>query len=306
MDRAAMTRALTYVQGNLDGDISLRSLAIAANCSPPYFNRRFAMMMGETPKQYTLRLRLERGALRLILLDESILNIAIDCGFSNHETFSRAFRRQFHVTPKEFRLTGRLPQSSGQEAPHSISAVEAVSLSRTVVRSLQTMSLAFIRHTGPYEQVPPQNWDRLMDWARRKRLPEPYILLGIAWDAPGITPADSLRFDAALRVAEPFRSERLVGNQEFNGGLFAFTTNVGPFDSLPAAYSAIFKRIRADKSLTCVGLPCVEFYRVNRVVTDLAIVHTEIGVPVKRSARRSSQHDCIVSVEPDSTTTHSV
>jgi AraC family transcriptional regulator len=247
-------------------------------------------MTGETPKQYTLRLRLERGALRLILLDESILNIAMDCGFSNHETFSRAFRRHFHVSPQEFRSTGRLPQSSGHEVPHAAPAAESVSLSRTVVRSLQSMSVAFIRHTGPYDQVPAQNWDRLTDWARRRRLPEPYVLLGIAWDAPGITQPGNLRFDAAIRVAEPFRSERLVGYQKFDGGLFAFTTNVGPFDSLPAAYGAIFKRIRADRALACVGVPCVEFYRVNRVVADLAIVHTEIGVPVQRIASTSSRH----------------
>jgi AraC family transcriptional regulator len=284
MDRAALTRALTFVQANLDGDVSLRALAVAANCSPPYFNRCFSQMMAETPKQYTLRLRLERAALRLLLLDESILNIALDCGFTNHETFSRAFRRRFLVAPKTFRASGRLPKSSRQEVPHLIDAAGPQSLSRTVVRALQPMSLAFIRHTGPYEKVPTSYWDKLIDWARRRRLAEPYVLVGIAHDAPGITPPEHLRFDAAIRVPLEFRSERVVGHQRLAGGLFAFTTSVGPFDSLPVAYGTIFKRILADQTLACDGVPCLEFYRVNRVVADLAIVHTEIGVPVRRKS----------------------
>ncbi len=285
MDRAALTRALTYTQANLDGDLSLTALAMAANCSPPYFLRRFARLMSETPKQYTLRLRLERAALRLILLDESILRIALDCGFSNHETFCRAFRRHFHVSPRQFRSTGRPPKSLAQGPPHAIKGALSVCLSRTMVRTLQSMSLAFIRHTGPYDQVPASHWDKLIDWARKRRMPEPYVLLGIARDAPGITPAENLRFDAAIRVPSEFRSEKLVGHQRFGGGLFAFTTNVGPFDSLPAAYGEIFKRIRAAKTLACEGVPCIEFYRVNRVVADLAIVQTEIGVPVRRRGR---------------------
>ena len=143
------------------------------------------------------------------------------------------------------------------------------------------MSLAFSRHTGPYDQVPTNCWDALVDWARRRQLPEPYVLLGIAQDAPGITPEEKLRFDAAIRVPAPFRSEKLVGYQHFTGGLFALTTSVGPFSTLPSAYSEIFKRVRGDRTLACEGVPCLEFYRVNPLVADIAIVHTEIGVPVR-------------------------
>jgi AraC family transcriptional regulator len=154
MDPAALTRALTYIQANLDGDLSLEALSEIAGCSPPYFARRFAAMMAETPKQYTSRLRLETAVLRLILLDDGILEIALDCGFSNHETFSRAFRRRVGVAPHVFRRKDRLPTASEQELPQRADAATPASLSSTVVRTLQPMSLAFIRHTGPYENAP--------------------------------------------------------------------------------------------------------------------------------------------------------
>jgi AraC family transcriptional regulator len=282
MDRAALIRALTYVQANLDSDLSLETVAAVANCTAPYFNRRFHELMAETPKQYTSRLRLERAALRLVLLNETILNIALDCGFANHETFCRAFRRHHDVTPTAFRAAGRLSRTSAHESPQHVTAATPSLLSRTVVRTVQPMSLAFIRHTGPYEQVPVNGWDPLVDWARRRRLPEPYVRLGIAQDAPGITPAEKLRFDVAIRVPAQFRSEKLVGCQAFSGGLFALTTNVGPFATLPSAYAEIFKRLRADRSLDCLGVPCLEFYRLNPAPADIAIVHTEIAVPIKR------------------------
>lgn len=291
MDHASLTHALTHIQAHLDGDLSLNALANVAGCSPPYFARRFAALMRETPKHYTSRLRLERAALRLVLLNDHILDIALDCGFSNHETFSRAFRRRFRASPSAYRAKGRTPTkpSANAELPQRATAASPVSLSNTTIRTLRPMSLAFIRHTGPYERVPLTLWDTLLDWARRYKVPGPYILLGIAHDAPGITPDDKLRFDAAIRLPDSwgeFRSGRRVGHQHLPGGLFALTTSVGPFTSLPTAYATIFQRLSRDRTLAVVGLPCVEFYRVNRVVTDAAIVHTEIAVPVRNAPVR--------------------
>ena len=240
-------------------------------------------MMKETPKHYTSRLRLERAALRLVLLDDRVLDIALDCGFSNHETFTRAFRCRFRIAPRAFRNKGRLPVSAANpDLPQRVDAANPISLSSTVVRTLQPMSLAYIRHTGQYEDVPIKMWESIFDWAQRPKIPTPYVQLGIAHDAPGITAHEKLRFDAAIRVPHEFRSRGKVSHQHFPGGLFALTTSVGPFTSLPAAYTQIMNRISRDRSLECLGVPCLEFYRINRVTTDLAIVNTEIAVPVRR------------------------
>lgn len=292
MDRAALTRALIHIQANLEGDLSLEALSAIAGCSPPYFARRFAAMMAETPKQYTSRLRLERAALRLLLLDDGILDIALECGFAGHETFSRAFRRRFGIAPQTFREQQSVPSSVAppppdhrQELPQRVEAAAASSLSSTAVRVLQPMSLAFLRHVGPYEKVPIDLWDRLIDWAGRRGIFGPHVLLGIAHDAPGLTSPEQLRFDAAIRVSGEFRAggPSGVSHQRFAGGLFAITTNVGPFSSLPGAYEEIFTRIRSNRTLECLGVPCLEFYRVNRIAADLAIVTTEIGIPVRRA-----------------------
>lgn len=84
-------------------DVSLDALAARAGWSPFHFHRAFRKIVGETPKQYILRLRLERAAARLATRSEPIVRIAADAGFASHEVFTRAFRRQFGVTPSAYR-----------------------------------------------------------------------------------------------------------------------------------------------------------------------------------------------------------
>jgi len=92
-----------------DGDVSLDALAARAGWSPFHFHRTFRTVVGETPKQYMLRLRLERAAARLAAGWDPVVRIATETGFASHEVFTRAFRRQFGITPSAYRqaaLTG--------------------------------------------------------------------------------------------------------------------------------------------------------------------------------------------------------
>jgi len=80
---------------------------------------------------------LERGAYRLSVTQESVLNIALSVGFQSHETFSRAFKRRFNHTPsgwrratianqKQWTETNRLAKHDGCE----LSAVTFVTLNQ--------------------------------------------------------------------------------------------------------------------------------------------------------------------------------
>ena len=82
---------LIDVQRQLDQDLSLESLAQQCGYSPFHFHRVFSREVGETPKQYVDRLRLERAAYKLAITGERILEVALSVGFKNHESFSRAF-----------------------------------------------------------------------------------------------------------------------------------------------------------------------------------------------------------------------
>jgi AraC family transcriptional regulator len=86
---------------------TLDAIAVRAGWSPFHLHRAFREMVGETPKRYTLRLRLERAAARLITSDDAVLDIALATGFNSHEVFTRAFRRVFGRTPAAYRSSFR-------------------------------------------------------------------------------------------------------------------------------------------------------------------------------------------------------
>jgi AraC family transcriptional regulator len=100
----AVKKVLEYIQLNLSEDLSLEILAGVANYSPFHFQRLFTEQVGETPKQYIIRLRLERMAHFLKLFPEmSISDLSLESGFASLSTFSRAFKNYFGISADEYK-----------------------------------------------------------------------------------------------------------------------------------------------------------------------------------------------------------
>src|ERR1700678_66552 len=97
---------LAFAAAHLDEDLSLTSLASQAGLSAFHLHRVFSAAAGETPKQFTLRLRLGRAAAMLLTTPDSVLDIALACGFQSHEAFTRAFRKRFGIAPTAYRARG--------------------------------------------------------------------------------------------------------------------------------------------------------------------------------------------------------
>src|SRR3954453_3568805 len=96
---ARIQRALAWVAAPPDERISLSVLAEQAGLSPFHLHRVFSSAIGETPKQLTIRLRLAHAAVLLLTTGDSVLDVALSCGFQSHEVFCRAFRRRFRMAP---------------------------------------------------------------------------------------------------------------------------------------------------------------------------------------------------------------
>ena len=110
---------LRHVSGRLDGDVSLDALAGRAGWSPFHLHRAFRRLVGETPKAYTQRLRLDRAAARLVTGTARVVDIALDSGFASHEVFSRAFRRRFGRSPERYRAAAKSAATAEARARHA-------------------------------------------------------------------------------------------------------------------------------------------------------------------------------------------
>lgn len=282
---------LVHIQANLESDLSLSALAGKAGLSRSHFHRVFTERLGETPRAYAERLRLERAALSLWLHRVTVRQTAADLGFRRHETFTRAFRRRFGVPPSAVRRGGlaALASLEPRRAAQHPAEQGTYSLSPTRIVVLEPMDLAFIRHVGPYEEVPDTLFRELTDWAETRGLGGHRPLLGIGHDAPGITPPSKLRFDAAVVVPGPFEPEAPVGYQKLEGGRCAFTTHIGHYRSLAAAYSDIFGRIGGLPGVELRGPPAIEMYHETRIDAELEFNHTDIYLPV--TSRPVARHN---------------
>ena len=277
---------LVHIQANLDGDLSLATLSTRVRLSPFHFHRLFRSAVGETLKQYTQRLRLERAANRLIIHEGTILEVALDSGFQSHETFSREFKRRFQLTPRGYRTRGRHKLKSGSLPMSPLDQIyDGFELSETKITRMAQLQTAFIRHVGPYESVPDALWQKLTDWARAREMPQDLIFLGIAQDAPGITPPAKLRFDAALVVPEAFVADGAIGHQVLDSAEFAMTTHAGHYRTLPEAYELIVNRVGRLKDYCFGGLPSIEVYRATRVDAQHELNHTDIYIRVIRTKK---------------------
>ena len=99
----AVQRMQDYIEKNRTEDISLSELARASLFSPWYSYRLFRSYLGLTPAEYIRKCRLTQAARQLRDGNNRIIDIAYDAGFTNADTFTRAFSREFGRSPSDYR-----------------------------------------------------------------------------------------------------------------------------------------------------------------------------------------------------------
>ena len=99
-----ITKALNYIKTeNKKSDITIDDVATHAGFSTDYFNRIFFAHTGFNIMEYVRFSRLKKAAHLLRGTNNDILDIALDCGYEAHESFSRAFKNQYGISPSEYR-----------------------------------------------------------------------------------------------------------------------------------------------------------------------------------------------------------
>lgn len=92
-----------WVSEHVTADLSVDKLAKRVSMSPRNFARAFATEIGVTPAAFVERTRLEVARRLLETTRNDVESIARASGFGTVETLRRAFQRQLHVAPKDYR-----------------------------------------------------------------------------------------------------------------------------------------------------------------------------------------------------------
>ncbi len=92
-----------YIRDHMDEPLDRQILAQVAGFSVPHFHRIFTACTGENIADYVRYVRLERAGRKLRLGAIDITEVALAAGYDTHAAFAKAFKRQFGLSPSEFR-----------------------------------------------------------------------------------------------------------------------------------------------------------------------------------------------------------
>ena len=113
-------KLVPWIMRNLHEDLSVNTLARRVCMSPSHFNRAFKSVFGNTPAEFVETLRVNEAKRRLSVPKRTLDTIAASVGFSDAQTFRRAFERRFGAKPrshlKNFTATSMVASSNGEAA----------------------------------------------------------------------------------------------------------------------------------------------------------------------------------------------
>jgi AraC family transcriptional regulator len=152
----AVNCAIDAIMSDLSSSLRLGDLASSVGFSPFHFHRIFSALTGESPAEFTMRVRIQR-ALYLMAYEptKSMTDVAAECGFGSLSTFSTAFKKAHGAAPTKFDLSpfGQA-DSTDMIGSNRISALPAEgdpNLFDVEIRSLPSRPIGYMRETRPYE-----------------------------------------------------------------------------------------------------------------------------------------------------------
>ncbi len=100
--------ALAYIEDNFQNDISIEDIAGVCGLNRSYFGKIFKDAIGRTPQEFLLNYRMIKAAELLKLSRLSVGDISIAVGYDNQLHFSRAFKKIYGVSPRNWRNENRV------------------------------------------------------------------------------------------------------------------------------------------------------------------------------------------------------
>jgi AraC family transcriptional regulator len=100
-------RGVDYIETNLGHPLAIDVVAREAGMSQWHFQRMFRGLTGDTVKAYIRSRRLGQALETLLSSDKRIIDIALEADFESQESFTRAFKAAFDVTPAQYRKAGK-------------------------------------------------------------------------------------------------------------------------------------------------------------------------------------------------------
>ena len=283
-------RVIDYLRDHLDKPLKLEDLARVACFSEYHFHRVFGAMTGETLNDFTNRLRLEKAARLLRYSEQSLTDIALDCGFSSSATFSRAFRTGYDTSPSQFRKSAEIKKSkickelfSGREYLLPMSAEEKRAAFPVRLIDVPERQVAYIRVTNAFEMDRVHAAHKTMiEWAKSQDIFSQGILFGMSVDDPHVTPKHLYRYEVCLASSFPFECMEGMSKLKMPAMRYAATRVSGDIRKVATATDYLFRGWLINSDYEPEHAPGLEIFLDKENAMDWSHFELELCIPVRR------------------------
>lgn len=237
---------LKHIHFHLDEKLDLDKLASIALVSKHHFHRLIKAYLGEPLGSYINRIKVETGAKLLKYSDNSISEIAYKIGYETPTSFNKSFKKQFGVSPSEFRKN---PNHSFEIIKNSIKKLTFDLTQET--KTIQPILVLSNQSKGLIDMIDKTEvWEDLMKFGKQNHLLDPQTnLYGITWDDPSITSKQYIRYDACISIEKEIKHSRFV-IKEIGGGKYMCFTYKGDYKYLGDVYDQIFREYILSKKVS--------------------------------------------------------
>ena len=274
----------------------LGELAHVACFSEFHFHRIFGAVSGETLNSFTNRLRLEKAARLLRYSEQSLTDIALDCGFSSSATFSRAFRSGYDTSPSQFRKSGEIKKSKickelfpEEEYGLPMSAEEKRAAFPVRLIDVPERQVAYIRVTNAF------GLDRvlaalktLIEWAKSQNIFSQGILFGMTVDDPHVTPKHLYRYEVCLASSLPLECMEGMSKLKMRAMRYAAVRVSGDIDKVATAWDYLYRDWLVNSGYEPEHAPALEVFLDKESAPDWSRFELELCLPVRKPAETKS------------------
>jgi AraC family transcriptional regulator len=223
-------RIFDYIDRHLDDALTVDELSWLANFSRFHFQRQFSVYVGMSITRYIQLLRLRRASYQLVFsADRLIIDIALEAGFENPESFSRAFKKCFGQTPSQFReQPAWQPWNERMQLPER----ERSTPMEVKIVDFEETHIAVLEHQGPPELIF-ESVKEFINWRKSSGL-SPIAssrTFGMVYSDPETTPPEEFRFDICgeVKAAVPGNPQNVI-NKQIPAGRCAVVRHHGSTD----------------------------------------------------------------------------
>lgn len=270
-----INKVVAYINNHLDETLDLKTLANEAALSDFHFHRIFKALKGEAIGGYITRLRLEATARLLRYTALTIEEIAFNIGYETPASLSKAFKKQYGISPTEYR-TNKDTYIMKKEIINPDLALKAPK-----IVTLEPKNLIYVALTGAYGSLDyGKAYEQL--WAvikAQKLFTKGIESICISYDDPKITEGSLQRSDVCLAIHKPATPQEEVSCKTLAGGKYAVFFYQGCYENLSQVYDTAVRWV-IDHQYTLREEPFFEKYLNDARRTPKEKLKTEIYIPI--------------------------